>query len=361
MEELVAPAVELIGIRSTADRPADLRHALDLVLDLVGPGFDTRHFVANGKPSALLTTGDRPQVILNAHLDVVPGKPSQFAARRDGDRLYGRGAQDMKVAALVMATVFRDVARTLPYPVGLQLVTDEEVGGFDGTGHQVAAGVTARFVVIGEQSALRVVAASKGILRARLTATGRTAHAAYPWLGENALLTVVDAVSRVVARYPVPDAEAWTTTVNVASITTSNTAANIVPADAQAWLDVRFPPHDTDFTGREPAEIVAHLAAITGPAVDVTIEGLGAPHYANPDSAPVRLLQQAAQSVGYDGSLLRKHGAADGRFYSARGVDACIFGPAGDGQHGPHEYVDLRSLRPYHDALRTFLLSWGYA
>ncbi|MEV0898866.1 M20/M25/M40 family metallo-hydrolase [Actinoplanes sp. NPDC049802] len=296
-------------------------------------------------------------MILNAHLDVVPGVAEQFTARLDGHRLYGRGAHDMKAAAVVMATVFREVAPTLPYPVALQLVTDEEVGGFDGTGHQVARGVRAGFVIIGEQSGLRIVTESKGIVRARLTATGRTAHAAYPWLGSNALLTVTAAVQRLLARHPVPAAEQWATTVNVARVETSNTAANVVPADASALVDIRFPPSDEDLAGRTAAEIAAHLTAVTG--VEVTVEALGAPHHADPDSAEVRLLRQAARQVGYDGTLLRKHGAADGRFYSAVGVDAVIFGPGGDGQHGPEEYVDLRTLPAYRKALETFLEELG--
>lgn len=352
MDELVAPAAELIGIRSTADRPDELHRALGLVLDLVGPGFPVRRFESRGKPSALVGE-DHPRVILNAHLDVVPGAPDQFTARRDGDRLYGRGAHDMKCAALVLATVFRSLAPQLPYPIALQLVTDEEVGGFDGTGHQVAQGVRGGFVVIGEQSGLRVVTESKGILRARLTATGRTAHAAYPWLGANALLAVTDAIGRLLQRYPVPATEQWTTTVNVARIETGNQAVNIVPADACAWLDIRFPPSDTGLI----ADPAGHLRTIVGPAVQVHVDALGAPHHADPVSAEVRALRRAAEAVGYAGPLLRKHGAADGRFYSAHGVDAVIFGPGGDGQHGPAEYVDLRTLRPYHDALVFFLRS----
>ncbi|GGN41263.1 succinyl-diaminopimelate desuccinylase [Actinoplanes campanulatus] len=353
MDELA----ELIGIRSTADRPADLRRALDMVLGLVGPGFEVRRFESRGKPSALVSTPGPPRVILNAHLDVVPGAPGQFTARADGHRLYGRGAHDMKAAALVMATVFREVAPTLPYPVALQLVTDEEVGGFDGTGHQVAQGVRAGFVIIGEQSGLRIVTESKGIIRARLTATGRTAHAAYPWLGSNALLTVTAAVRRLLDRHPVPAAEEWTTTVNVARIETSNEAANVVPADASALVDIRFPPSEEDLAGRPADEIAAHLTAVSGAVV--TVEALGAPHHADPESAEVRLLRRAAREAGYDGSLLRKHGAADGRFYSAVGVDAVIFGPGGDGQHGPEEFVDLRTLPPYRKALEGFLKGLG--
>lgn len=340
--------MRLISVQSTADRPDELHRALEMVLELVGPGFEVRRFESRGKPSALVGPNNA-RVVLNAHLDVVPGTPEQFTARRDGHRLYGRGAHDMKCAALILATVFRELAPQLPYPIALQLVTDEEVGGFDGTGHQVAQGIRAGFVVIGEQSNLRIVTESKGILRVRLTATGRTAHAAYPWLGENALVAVVDAVQRLLERFPVPAAEDWVTTVNVAKIETGNEAVNMVPADACAWLDVRFPPTDTD--------LVAELREIAGPGVELHVDAMGAPHHADPAGAEVRALQQAAAAVGYDGSLLRKHGAADGRFYSAHGIDAVIFGPGGDGQHGPAEYVDLRTLRPHRDALRTFLWS----
>jgi len=352
--DLPARAAELIAVPSTADRPEELRRALELVLDVVGPGFAVERFCSRGKPSALVhVPGPRPafRVLLNAHLDVVPA--DRYAARREGDRLYGRGAQDMKVAALIMADVFRSLARTLPYPLGLQLVTDEEVGGHDGTAHQLAAGVTARFVVIGEQSGLRVVTDSKGILQVRLHATGIAAHAAYPWLGDNALLTLAGAVDAVLRRWPVPSHEQWRTTVNVARIETTNRAVNQVPAEATAWLDIRFPAEDTDFTGRSPGEIVALLHAVSG--VEVVVDSLGAPHHADPESAEVALLQAAARTTGYSGELLRKHGAAHGRFYSARGIDAVIFGPGGDGQHGRQEYADLRTVQPYRQALVSFL------
>ncbi|GAA2610260.1 M20 family metallopeptidase [Paractinoplanes durhamensis] len=346
----------LIAIESTADRPAELRNALDLVLAEAGPGWTVREFTSNGKPSALLHPPGRPgefRVILNAHLDVVPAPPEQFVPRRDGDRLYGRGAHDMKAAALVLTGVFRELAADLPYPIALQLVTDEEVGGADGTGHQLAEGVRGDFVIIGEQSGLRVVTESKGICHARLTTTGRAAHAAYPWLGRNALLTLTDAVTRVLAAYPVPVSEAWTTTVNLARLDTPNRAYNQVPAEATAWLDIRYPPSDPDFAGRTAEEVATHLTKVAG--VEAHVDALGPPHHADPAGPGVRALRDAIRATGHPASLLRKHGAADGRYYHALGIDAVIFGPGGDGQHGPDEFVDLPTLRPYHDALVAFL------
>src|SRR5579875_738778 len=128
----LAAAGELLAMPSTANRPGELTRALDFVLDFVGPGFTVERFESRGKPSALVyPRRERPggewspppgtgrpvfRVILNAHLDVVPAPPEQFVPRREGDRLYARGAQDMKVSALAEALVFRETARRLPWP-----------------------------------------------------------------------------------------------------------------------------------------------------------------------------------------------------------------------------------------------------
>ena len=66
-------------------------------------------------------------------------------------------------------------------------------------------------------------------------------------------------------------------------------------------------------------------------------------------------VERAAREQGYSGDLLRKHGAADGRFYYQRGIDAVIFGVGGDGLHGPNEYADITTIAPYHRALTEFL------
>src|SRR5262249_38813921 len=157
----------------------DLHRALDLVVDFVGPGFTVERFESGGKPSALLYPGmQRPRfrIILNAHVDVVPADVGQFRPRLDGDRLYARGARDMKVSALAEALVFRELADTLPYPLGLQLVTDEEVGGRNGTLHQLKQGVSGDFVIIGEHSGLSIATDSKGMITTTLRAIGRAGH-----------------------------------------------------------------------------------------------------------------------------------------------------------------------------------------
>jgi succinyl-diaminopimelate desuccinylase len=360
LDTFLTEAGELLAIPSTADRPENLHRALEFVLATLGPDFTVERFESNGKPGALAYTGGtRPhfRIILNGHLDVVPAPPEQFRPHRDGTRLYGRGTQDMKISALVQAKVFRELAGSLPYPIALQLVTDEEVGGRDGTRHQLEHGVRGDFVVIGEHSGLRIVAESKGLLTASVHATGLAAHSAYPWLGENALLTLMKSVDGLLAAYPPPTGEVWRTTINLARIETTNQALNQIPADATAWLDIRYPPEDADFDGRTNDEITRHLAAHCLPGVTVTVADVDPPHKADPATEYVAKLRQAAENQGYSADFLRKHGAADGRFYHQQGIDAVIFGIGGDGQHGPGEYADVTTIEPYYLALKEFLSS----
>lgn len=364
LDLFLTEAEELLAIPSTADRPENLHRALEFVLATLGPGFTVERFESNGKPSALVYSGKtRPRfrVILNAHLDVVPATPERFRPRRDGTRLYGRGAQDMKISALVQARVFRELAASLPYPIALQLVTDEEVGGRDGTRYQLERGVRGEFVVIGEHSGLRIVAESKGLLTASVHATGRAAHSAYPWLGENALLTLMKSIDGLMAAYPPVTEEVWRTTINLARIETTNQALNQIPADATAWLDIRYPPEDSDFDGRTSDEITKHLSAHCPPGVTVTVANVDPPHRADPTTDYVAKLRRAAENQGYSAEFLRKHGAADSRFYYQHGIDAVIFGIGGDGQHGPGEYADVTTIEPYYRALTEFLGSLAFA
>jgi len=358
VDSFLTQAAGLLAIPSTSDRPGDLRRALDFVLDFVGPAVTVERFESGGKPSALVypaSTRADFRVILNAHLDVVPAPPEQFRPRRDGDRLFARGAQDMKVSALLAAHVFRDMAARLPYAVALQLVTDEEVGGRDGTWHQLQCGVRGQFVIIGETSGLSIVTESKGIVSVTLVSAGLSAHGAYQWLGDNALVKLETTVGNLLARYPVATEEAWRTTVTLARVSTRNQARNQVPADAEAWLDIRYPADDADFSGKTAEEITAYLDGFCEPGVTAVVDRLDLPHHADPDHPDVLGLRHAAKSQGYSGEFLRKHGAGDGRFYGQLGITAVAFGVGGSGQHGPQEYADITTIAPYYHALEEFL------
>jgi succinyl-diaminopimelate desuccinylase len=198
-------------------------------------------------------------------------------------------------------------------------------------------------------------------VQATLRASGRAGHGAYPWLGDNALLKLVNTVTRLMARYPAATEEVWRTTVNLARVDTPNRAFNQIPAGAEAWLDIRFPAEDADFNGRTLQEITEYLQTFCEPGVAVALHRFDAPQHADHDLLEVKELRRAAQSQGYPADFLYKHGASDGGFYSGRGIAAVAFGVGGAGQHGPEEYAEIPTIVPYYRALKEFLEHLGSA
>jgi succinyl-diaminopimelate desuccinylase len=362
LESFLTAAYDLLALESTAERPAELHRALNFVLEFVGPGFSLERFESAGKPSALVyPAGERPKfdIILNAHLDVVPAPIKQFKPYRNGDCLYARGAQDMKVSALVQALVFRELAAMLPYRLGLQLVTDEEAGGRNGTLHQLLCGVSSGFVLIGETSELQIVTESKGVIRVALHAAGHSAHSAYPWLGDNALLKLYRTMEAILQVYPLPREEVWRTTVSPVEVATLNPAINQIPASAKAWLDFRFPAGDARLDGQDAEHIATYLARFCEPGVIPVVERMEPPHRADEHSIEIRRLQAASRAQGFSGDFVRKHGTEDSRYYTMFGINSVSFGTGGQGQHGPDEYVNISTIEPYYRALSNFILDPG--
>jgi len=155
--------------------------------------------------------GPGPTLLLNGHLDVVPvGDPASwqvppFGAQVHGDRVYGRGACDMKagLACQVMAvTVLKEAGVRLAGRVQLQSVVGEEDGGL-GTFAALRRGHRGDAAVICEPTRLAVVPAAAGALTFRLTITGRAAHASLRDQGVDAVekyLSVHQALRALEAR-----------------------------------------------------------------------------------------------------------------------------------------------------------------
>jgi acetylornithine deacetylase len=137
------------------------------------------------------------RIVLVGHVDVVPpgdiatwaGDP--WSGRIDGDRLYGRGACDMKggVAAILTAVkAVRDagLAGQLGGEILVASVPSEEDGG-QGMLAAIRAGATGDMAVITEPTGLDVVIAHAGAITFKLTVPGRAAHASVRREGVSAL------------------------------------------------------------------------------------------------------------------------------------------------------------------------------
>ena len=158
---------------------------------------------------------DTPTVVLNGHIDVVPAEPAEWSSdpfepvwsegggEDEGtdarETLTARGAADMKsgVAACVGAALDvreRVAAGAVDLPdAGLRVVVEAVAGEEDG-GYGAATAALANpypferdAAIVAEPTELRPVVACEGSLMARLELTGRSAHAATRWRGEDVL------------------------------------------------------------------------------------------------------------------------------------------------------------------------------
>ncbi len=291
------------------------------------------------------------KIILNAHLDVIPASEDQFHPRIEDDKLYGRGTYDMKAAAAVMILLFNKLGRGLPYPLGLQLTTDEEIGGVNGTKHQIGKGVRADFTITGECTSLRIIHEAKGNIIAKLTANGHSAHSAYPWHGKNAIWIMYETLGNLLAKYPVPEKESEKTTINIAKIETENDAYNKIPDKCIAYLDIRFSPIEKE-------AIVSTLKSLLGQNITLEIIHNFIPHSSDRNNYYINQLRESGKKVlGTKLSVDMANGASDARYFSEVKCEAIEFGPLGHGQHGRDEWVDLKSLETYYQILENFLVS----
>ena len=352
--QLLPLATQLIALRSDPgpDHVAAREAALTMLADRL-TDFTVEWFERHGQRSFLAYVGPvRPpvfRVIFNGHVDVIPGNEQFYQPRYDGDRLYGIGALDMKANLVVMCEVFRTMAAQLPFPMALQVVSDEETGGFDGTLYQIEQGVRAGFVISGETTQFQVVNQAKGIVWLKVHTTGEAAHGAYPWRGQNALLTLTAALERILQCYPTPADQAWVTTVNVARIETTNQAFNRVPDQATAWLDIRCIPADAP-------TVVTSVPQAAGAHCQVEVVVQEPALATAADSADVQALQQAVAVVrGQAAPLAAAQGSSDARHYMGVGGAGVEFGPIGGGIASDTEWTSVTGLDEYAQVLTHFL------
>ena len=292
-----------------------------------------------------------PTLIFHGHLDVVPGHTEQFSPRVEGDRLYGRGAYDMKGGLAAMMCAMRDLADQDDVRVRFVCVPDEESEDIDtrSIDEVVRGGFPADFAITGEPTDLHVGVQAKGVLAFRLDVLGRSAHGSTPWLGDNAVLKAIDVFRRIESLpFSRESSELFDRpSVNLGRIQGGD-ALNKVPDLCTMVVDIRYLPN------QDPGEILAQIRSIPDIEVVRTFTRVPAdvsrtnPYVLALVAAVGRLTEGESMSVGRDG-------ASDAVSFIQAGIPAVEFGPAGAGHHGPDEWVSISSLARYRQTLCDFV------
>ena len=290
----------------------------------------------------------KPLLVLAGHLDTVPAQ-GNIPGRLEDGVVHGLGASDMKGGLAVMIELARWAAEGAERAVDLAFlffpreeiaVEESPLPALFDTGLLDDAAL----VVVLEPTDNAIHAGCLGNLNVRLTYRGVSAHSARPWTGLNAIARAVEGLAPVVALEPV-DVEVqglvFRETATVTRIA-GGLADNVVPAEATAILNVRYPP------GRTALEALERVRTVLDGDVELDVLS---------DSQPARVAldNPLVERLRDEGGLAvePKQAWTPVAQFDERGLDAINLGPGATRYaHRADEQVEAAELARTYEALR---------
>jgi acetylornithine deacetylase/succinyl-diaminopimelate desuccinylase-like protein len=351
-KEAAAITAELVAIRSYPGEEGPVQRRVAEWLQASGL-----------EPELQATEGDRPNVIarvengpgptllLNGHVDTVLAvegwSSDPWTPRRDGDRLYGLGAADMKsgVAAAMLAT--RDLARNRDRWRGsivFSSVVDEEAYSI-GARALIASGIQADYCVVSESSWERPALGSVGKVLLRVDVTGKAAHASWPWEGINAATEAARLVARL-DEIPLLEHPRMRGSRCVLSFASGNDQYVItVPEKARVILNRMIVAGESSESVH--AEVQALVDNLESPATfELAIDPPYYPPWETDAEHPLALaLARAYEAEARRQPEWRYSGFGDMNLFSEEaGIPTVMIGPRGENYHQADEWVDVPSI-----------------
>ena len=318
------------------------------------PGWRVERVGNNLVVSRSSTDVSRERLVFAGHLDTVPEPVGGLPVRVEGERVYGRGASDMKAGDAVMLALLEDFRWEGSFAEPTFVFYEREEGPYTENGLETVFEecpwvVDAELALVLEPTANALEVGCVGTAHVEVTFMGKPAHSARPWQGENALtaagrflMGLHELPAEVVMVDGLPFYEVLTPTV-----AQGGRAKNVVPDEFWVNVNHRFAPG----RGLEYVErIFSGLLEEAG----------GRARYEIVDFAPsgsVDLEHPLLQNLISGGLEVRpKQAWTDVARFAREGVAAANFGPGLPAQaHQPHEYAELPFLIESYERLCTFL------
>lgn len=293
-----------------------------------------------------------PSLLFCPHLDTVPGR---LAVRKDGNKLYGRGACDAKGALLSMLLAFEDIAeqfekdpdRSQGRLIFAGVVEEEKES--RGLNQLIKDRLRADAAIFGEPCGLnKVTIGYRGHVPVSFDIRTKEAHASAPWTTTNAAEVVFSLYDSLRKKLSIGGNAQGVDSVSVA-ITgiRSGTAHNVIPGSAKMSVDIRVP------IGTSSAKVASRIEEIASEeskskhcVIATTFAELTEPYKARVDCRIARAINRSLLKRGLKPSFVTKSGTGDMNTYAlAFGVDALTYGP-GESKlsHTDSEFVDIQEV-----------------
>ncbi|MCB9871905.1 MAG: succinyl-diaminopimelate desuccinylase [Planctomycetes bacterium] len=353
LERVLALCESLLAIPSVTGEEAAIADWLERRLQPQAP--DTLLRAGNSLCVAPRAFDQRkPTLMLVGHTDTVP-QLDDNPVRRDGDRLYGLGASDMKAADAVLLDVIEQSRVREPRFNLVGVLYAREEGPYAASEmpliHAAAREWFERtdLAVCMEPTDNALELGCVGTLHAEVVFTGRRAHSARPWQGENAIHKAAPFLGRLAALKREPHEFHGLVFYEVLSATMVDFrgARNVVPDRFQVNVNYRFAP------GKVESELRARLDSLVGDAGSYTIVDLCPAGRVCGDNPLLAALHRAAGSM----EVRAKQAWTDVGRLSQMGIDAINWGPGATAQaHQAGEWVSIEAVA----RSRSVLESWVF-
>ena len=335
---------------------------------LKGYGIGSRlTYDATAKKANLFATvqkGSKAGIVLSGHTDVVPvdgqdWASDPFKATLQGDRIYGRGACDMKsYLAVILAMAPRFAAANLNAPIHFALSYDEEVGciGARGLLEDLARNnIRPAGAIIGEPTGMQPVIAHKGKRAYQCCVRGKEAHSALTPQGVNAIeyaARIISYIRHMAERMQACEPRDYGFDVPFTTLQTGviagGTAGNIVPRECVFQFEFRYlPGADPDALERE---IKNYAERVILPEMQRSDPGTGISIDTKSDNPGLSTsetdeITRLAQALSRNQSTAKVAYLTEGGLFQRAGIPAIICGPGSIAQaHKPDEYVTLAQV-----------------
>jgi len=296
--------------------------------------------------------GRSRRVIIAGHIDTVPvndNLPSRFETVDGVDSLWGRGTVDMKAGVAVQLKLAAELAESALDVTWMWYDNEEVASSRNGLGRLARNRpdlFVGDFAILGEPTSAGIEGGCNGTLRVDVRSTGKRAHAARPWVGENAIHKAADVLGTLAAYRPRAvevEGLVYRESLNAVGIT-GGVATNVIPDECIVHVNHRFAPNRT---ADEASEYVAALF----PGHEVTV--VDAADGARP-GLDTPLAREFVAAVGAEPKP--KYGWTDVARFSALGIPAVNYGP-GDPlkAHADDERVALNEIVACETGLRSWL------
>lgn len=351
LEELLA---KLISFKTITGNHKEVKEAYKFIKSYLGKDFYYKDICYNDFHSLLISNTKSMtdfDILFNGHIDVVQASDSDFVARIEDDKMYGRGTIDMKGQIATILHTLKNTNSTKH--LGLLLTSDEEIGGHNGAEPIcIHENLSAKIVIIPDAGEnFTFVDSEKALLQLDLVTTGTPAHASVPHLGKNAIIEACNAYNELCEAYnidpntPINDE----ISINFSKIE-SGDLYNKVPGIANWALDIRH----SHIKRKDIEKILSTICKKHNTIYSIH-------NYAdeyrcdlkNPEI--VNFIKVCENHLGRKLEHINENGASDIGYFCKIKLPAVSINPEGYNLHSDNEYIIISSLYKYKDMIVAYI------